>query len=68
MDCGQSFPYYVMDFDHVRGTKIRNLSAGWQSASRSALEGELAKCEVVCSNCHRIRTFKRITAKKKLPA
>ena len=22
-DCGKFFPYYVMDFDHVRGRKIQ---------------------------------------------
>jgi hypothetical protein len=59
-ECGNSFPYYVMDLDHVRGTKKFNLGGG--RAPRygiKAVEEELEKCEPVCANCHRIRTYKR---------
>lgn len=59
-DCGGSFPLLCMDFDHVRGEKrsaISNLV--WEGASVQALKDEIAKCEVVCSNCHRIRTEAR---------
>lgn len=57
-DCGKSYPYYVMDFDHVRGEKRKNLGAVyiWK---RETLEAEIAKCDLVCSNCHRIRTHLR---------
>lgn len=58
LDCGISYPYYVMDFDHVRGEKRFNLSEiinGTQS--KKAILEEIAKCEVVCANCHRIRTY-----------
>lgn len=57
-DCKNHFPYYVMDFDHVRGVKVGNVStlALWSIAR--ILE-EISKCEVVCSNCHRIRTHIR---------
>lgn len=57
MDCGQSYPSYVMDLDH-RGDKVRNVarmvSLGLGEATVLA---EIAKCDVVCSNCHRLRTF-----------
>lgn len=57
-DCGQSFPPCVMDFDHVVGNKVRDVSngvgIGW---SKKKILAEVAKCEVVCANCHRIRTF-----------
>jgi hypothetical protein len=49
-----------MDFDHVRGEKVANVSvlvAG--GASRRRVLAEIAKCEVVCANCHRERTHGR---------
>jgi hypothetical protein len=54
------YPPYVMDFDHVRGQKSLNLSKlrnGRLAWSR--LLAELEKCEVVCANCHRMRTRMR---------
>jgi hypothetical protein len=58
-DCGKSYPYYVMDFDHLEN-KQNIVSRLVFSNSLSALEAEIAKCEVVCANCHRIRTFGRM--------
>lgn len=57
-DCGGSFPPECMDFDHVRGEKIAGVS---QLLTRSRLRAvaEIAKCELVCANCHRIRTKAR---------
>jgi len=50
-----------MDFDHVRGKKLFELSvtAILNARSMEAIEAEAAKCDIVCSNCHRIRTFTR---------
>jgi hypothetical protein len=54
-DCGGVFPPCVMDFDHVRGVKMFNLSDGYNKpVAKSRIE--IAKCDLVCSNCHRIRT------------
>lgn len=59
-DCGITYPFYVMDFDHIRGKKEFNLSrAQNKMASHSRIVDEIKKCEVVCSNCHRERTWKR---------
>lgn len=59
VDCKQSYPWYVMDFDHIDpNTKINDVSRMIGSSLKS-LEEEIAKCEVVCSNCHRKRTFQR---------
>jgi hypothetical protein len=60
MDCKQRHPWYVMEFDHVpgRGEKLpRNVLA--IVTTRKALAEELAKCDLVCANCHKIRTFTR---------
>lgn len=60
LDCGVLYPYYVMDLDHVRGVKKFNLSiAAQKKYAISTIESEIAKCESVCSNCHRERTFNR---------
>jgi hypothetical protein len=55
MDCGGSFPVACMDFDHVRGEKKFDLS-DMKSHSQASLLAEVAKCDVVCACCHRIRT------------
>jgi hypothetical protein len=56
-DCGKYYPSYVMDFDHVRGIKNNNISKLSNMASRNKLKDELLKCEIVCANCHRERTY-----------
>jgi len=58
-DCGIKYPPYVMDFDHIKGSKIRAVGRFTNHGSKKALLAEIEKCEVVCSNCHRIRTHNR---------
>lgn len=58
-DCGVSYPPYMMDFDHVRGEKKFNLCSGPRRRGVKQVMEEVAKCEVVCANCHRERTHKR---------
>jgi hypothetical protein len=49
-----------MDFDHLDSkTKKWNLSQWTRFANKELLLEEISKCEVVCSNCHRIRTYNR---------
>jgi hypothetical protein len=64
VDCGINYPYYVMDFDHVRGQKHANVMELVSTLSKKKIDLEIAKCEIVCSNCHRIRTHMRKMAKK----
>jgi len=64
MDCKISYPYYMMDFDHVRGTKHSNVAELINTLSKKRLDEEIAKCEIVCSNCHRARTYIRKNGKK----
>ena len=63
LDCKISYPYYVMDFDHVRGRKHKNVMELIPTLSKKIIDEEIAKCEIVCSNCHRIRTHDRKTVK-----
>lgn len=61
VDCKQSFPSCCMDFDHRDpSTKFHAISKMASKArSKKAIEDEIKKCDLVCSNCHRIRTFQR---------
>lgn len=58
-DCGKFYRYYVMQWDHL-GDKSFNI-AEWfaKDISRSKIEAELTKCELVCANCHAERTHQR---------
>ncbi|QGH79901.1 HNH endonuclease [Streptomyces phage Bordeaux] len=58
-DCGNHFPHYVMQWDHL-GDKKMDVSRMVQSGnSIETIEKEIAKCELVCANCHCIRTHNR---------
>jgi len=57
-DCGKRYPYYVMQFDHVRD-KQYNIATLVNYNNRVKIDTELAKCEVVCANCHMERTHQR---------
>lgn len=57
-DCGIQYPWYVMEFDHVRGVKVRHVSLLTLFNTDKELLDEIAKCDVVCANCHRLRTYK----------
>jgi hypothetical protein len=65
LDCKEYYPYYVMDFDHVRGKKQANVMELIPTLSKKRIDQEIAKCEIVCSNCHRIRTHNRKSNKRK---
>jgi len=77
-DCELSFPFYVLDFDH-RDPKIKSdwfrrkkKTKGYVSSMKyfclnhgyNTMITELAKCDVVCSNCHRKRTYERSREKQ----
>lgn len=60
MDCGNKYHYSVMDFDHRPDEiKTKNVSILADQYSLEIVKLEIAKCDLVCSNCHRIRTFRR---------
>ena len=59
-DCDVKYPSYVLDFDHRPGeTKLFNVGHVSKAGSVKRLLEEIAKCDLVCSNCHRIRTHNR---------
>lgn len=58
VDCGYNLRHEALQFDHVRGPKRFELSKGYFHSFEDIL-AEIAKCEVVCANCHAIRTADR---------
>lgn len=55
--CNGTFPTVCMDFDHGKRNKTRAVSdMAHSGVSVERFMKEIAKCEVVCANCHRIRT------------
>lgn len=55
-DCGDIFPAPAMDFDHIDSETKYNVASEF---SPENLVKEVSKCQLVCANCHRIRTWKR---------
>ncbi len=53
-DCGESDPL-VLEFDHLTD-KSFNIGAGLRYRNWQSILNEIAKCDVVCANCHRRRT------------
>lgn len=61
VDCGYNAHAVALDFDHLPGTKkTANVSGLVKVGSYiEVIMDEIAKCEIVCSNCHRVRTHTR---------
>ncbi len=57
VDCGEADPV-VLEFDH-RGAKAFGVGKGFRDRNWQAVLDEMAKCDVVCANCHRRRTALR---------
>jgi len=63
-DCGEIDPI-VLDFDHVSDDKEHNIADMLRHGHRcEKILVEIEKCEVVCSNCHRRRTHKRLNTRQ----
>ena len=56
-DCGYKKHHSALEFDHINGDKQINVCF---AKSINQAKKEIEKCEVVCANCHRIRTYNRI--------
>lgn len=72
-DCGVCLPVDVMELDHVRGAKLFTI-AQWNKGAlprekgqsrEDAIRNEIAKCDVRCPNCHKLRHYyERIRSKE----
>lgn len=60
VDCGGCFHFAAMDWDHLPGFEKREaVSRLLLTFDKVKVLEEIAKCELVCSNCHRIRSYNR---------
>lgn len=60
MDCGYNTHGCALDFDHRPGTVKKFNVCQHPTRSVAGLRAEMAKCDVVCANCHRVRTWRRM--------
>jgi hypothetical protein len=59
-DCGYKAYSIALDFDHRDTSKKRcGVSRAARNAQYRLAYAEAAKCDVVCANCHRVRTLLR---------
>ena len=58
VDCGFNLHPAALEFDHVRGKKLFVIGQN-VSRSKKSLLLEMSKCDIVCANCHAIRTAER---------
>jgi hypothetical protein len=58
IDCGEADPV-VLEFDHVGPKRADVSTLVRRGVLRSVLVAEMARCDVVCANCHRRRTAQR---------
>jgi hypothetical protein len=54
-DCGIKYQTCVMDFHHMGDKEFEIATARQRRFSPERVRKEIAKCVVLCSNCHRIR-------------
>jgi len=58
VDCGET-DIIVLEFDHLRDKTAEVIALMLQKHEWKRVTEEIAKCEVVCANCHRRRTAQR---------
>lgn len=58
VDCGYKEHHAALEFDHVKPRK-RGTVSQQLGKSLKVIKEEIENCEVVCANCHQIRTWAR---------
>jgi transposase len=60
-DCGGMYPYFVLDLDHREPSQKEFGLAQARTVTKDIerIKKEIEKCDVVCANCHRVRTYAR---------
>ena len=60
-DCRGVFHHSAMEWDHLPGfVKLSDVATLVQKRNRRRVLEELATCDLVCANCHAVRTYERV--------
>ena len=59
VDCGENYPYWILEFDHLKDKNFTIAQFRSTTMSLEVVKEEIEKCDIVCSNCHKNRTFNR---------
>ena len=66
--CGYAEDPVALDFDHLEpSAKAGNISALVRHAPWQRVLAELEKCQLLCSNCHRVKTFRGMFPERRRP-
>ena len=57
-DCGERNPI-VLEFDHLGDKFLAVSNMVSRNYGLDSIRAEIAKCDIVCANCHKIRTSER---------
>ena len=63
-DCNGWFEPCQMEFDHRNPADKKYEVGNMKGNSIKTILTEVSKCDIVCSNCHRLRTWKQQTRSK----
>jgi hypothetical protein len=59
VDCGER-DHVVLEFDHLRDKTMNISQMMTRDYTWNSVLHEIEKCEIVCANCHRRRTYSRL--------
>src|SRR6266850_5785098 len=60
MDCGKQYHYSIMEFDHRPGEEKKfGVNSKARFSTIDKIKEEMAKCDLVCVLCHKVRTWNR---------
>lgn len=58
-DCKENYPYWMLEFDHLSNKSFTIGNYRTYTVDIEIIKKEIEKCQVVCANCHKNRTFLR---------
>lgn len=64
VDCGIAYRYWQLEFDHLGDKEFNIGQFRSHTTDLVKIKKEMDKCEIVCSNCHRDRTYQRLVDKQ----
>jgi len=63
-ECGYNKHPAALDFDHINDDKEFTIGTSYASVSLERLLAEVNKCQILCANCHRIKSCQDIQRKR----